>query len=84
MIKLLNENPEISVELQAHTDDIGSKEYNLNLSNRRAYAVVKYLTKRGIDYNRIEPKGYGESDPIAPNDTESNRAKNRRVEFKIK
>ena len=69
--------------LSGYTDDKGSADYNLKLSNDRANAVKNYLVNKGIDANRISAKGYGENNPIAPNDTDENRAKNRRVEFKI-
>jgi len=82
--KMLNENPTINVEIQGHTDSKGSDSYNLKLSDERAASVVAYLvTNLGIDPSRLTSKGYGESMPIASNDTDSGRALNRRVEFKI-
>jgi len=82
--KMLNENPTIDVEIQGHTDSKGSDSYNLSLSDRRAASVVAYLTQNlGIDRSRLTSRGYGESQPIATNDTDSGRALNRRVEFKI-
>jgi outer membrane protein OmpA-like peptidoglycan-associated protein len=82
--KMLNENPTINVEIQGHTDSKGSDAYNLSLSDRRAASVVAYLVQNlGIDPSRLTSKGYGESMPIATNDTDSGRALNRRVEFKI-
>lgn len=82
--KMLKENPNIIVEIQGHTDDVGSEEYNLELSQRRAEAVKNYLVQvHGIDPTRLIARGYGEYRPIAPNDTPEGRAKNRRVEFVI-
>lgn len=83
LIKLLNENPTIRVEISGHTDDAGSDEYNLKLSAGRAESVVKYLTSKGISSNRLQAKGYGETQPIVPNDTPERQAMNRRTEFTI-
>lgn len=82
--KILIDNPKIIVEIQGHTDNIGSEEYNKKLSLRRAQAVVNYFVqKHGIDIKRLRAVGYGEEKPIASNDTEEGRALNRRVEFVI-
>jgi hypothetical protein len=81
-LNILEENPEMRVEIQGHTDNKGPEAYNQTLSEKRAMAVKTYLIKQGIDAERLEIKGYGESDPIAPNDTEEGRQKNRRVRFK--
>jgi outer membrane protein OmpA-like peptidoglycan-associated protein len=83
LIKLLKDNPEIKIELGSHTDDIGSHEYNAKLSDNRSKAVVAYLIANGIPANRLIAKGYGESKPLAKNDTEEGRTQNRRTEFKI-
>ena len=80
-IKILKENPQIRVEVQGHTDDTGTAEYNMGLSDRRANAIKDYLISQGIAANRLTAKGYGESRPRFPNDSEANRAKNRRVEL---
>ncbi len=70
------------LEVQGHTDDQGSDDYNLKLSERRAKTVVAYLGLFDIDTSsRLMPKGYGESKPVMPNNTEEGRAKNRRVEL---
>jgi OOP family OmpA-OmpF porin len=69
--------------LSGHTDNVGSEDFNLKLSTKRAEAVKNYLINKGIAAERITAKGFGESMPIAPNDTEQNRAINRRVEFFI-
>lgn len=84
LIDLLNSNKAIKVELSAHTDDKGSDDYNLKLSERRARSVANYLIKNGIYEERLTAIGYGEQKPLVPNDTEENMEKNRRVEFKIK
>ncbi len=82
--KVLIAHPEIlKVEIQGHTDSRGSARYNKRLSQRRARAVRKYLIRKGVDRHRLVARGYGEERPIAPNDTEEGRAKNRRVEFVI-
>ncbi|MCD6019290.1 MAG: ompA [Bacteroidetes bacterium] len=89
LLKILTLNPDIIVEISSHTDDKGSEEYNQKLSQKRAESVVNYLISKGIDENRLRPKGYGESMPIAPNknkngtDNPEGRAKNRRTDFKI-
>ncbi len=63
LVKLLNDNPNVSIELGAHTDSKGSESYNLRLSDRRAHSVVDYLIQSGIHPDRLQPKGYGESTP---------------------
>ena len=83
VIEMMKTNATMQVEISAHTDDMGSDAYNQKLSQLRAESVVKYLTQHGILQTRLVAKGYGESVPSVPNDTEENRAKNRRVEFKI-
>ncbi|MBN2682127.1 MAG: PD40 domain-containing protein [Bacteroidales bacterium] len=83
LIKILNDNPKIRIEVSGHTDNVSSLETNNRLSNDRAKAVVDYLIENGIDKTRLEYKGYAYFQPVAENDTEENRAKNRRVEFKI-
>lgn len=81
--EFLKENPEIRVEVSAHTDNRGSKTYNYALSDSRAASVMEWLVANGIDPGRMTSKGYGFDQPIAPNDTEENMQLNRRVEFKI-
>ncbi|MCF8294802.1 MAG: OmpA family protein [Bacteroidales bacterium] len=83
VLELLYENPDIRLEISAHTDDIGSEDYNSKLSQQRADAVVAYLVSKNIDQNRLEGKGYGFRKPLVPNDSEYNRFLNRRVEFKV-
>ena len=82
--RVLVENPQIQfVRVEGHTDDRGRDEYNQKLSQRRANSVRKYLIKKGVEKDRLEAVGYGETQPIAENETAEGRAKNRRVEFTI-
>ncbi len=83
VINFMSKNPGIKVEIDGHTDSVGSDTYNQRLSQARAKAVVDYLVKHGISRDRLVAKGFGESQPVAPNTTPEGRAKNRRVEFKI-
>ncbi len=82
--KLLEKNPNIKIEISAHTDDVGSDIYNLKLSDKRAQSVVQYLIEKNISKEKLIAKGYGKRKPAYfPVDSEENRAKNRRVEMKI-
>jgi outer membrane protein OmpA-like peptidoglycan-associated protein len=83
VISYMKQNPEVKIELSAHTDNVGSPRYNLLLSQDRAYAVAQYFIHGGITMNRIVPKGYGETNPIASNQNDDGKQQNRRVEFKI-
>lgn len=83
LVGLLEGNQTIKVEISAHTDDVGNDDSNLKLSEKRAKTVVDYLTKKGIKPDRMTAKGYGETLPLVANDTDENKAKNRRVQFKI-
>lgn len=83
LVKLLTESPNMEIELSGHTDNVGSDEFNLNLSQARAGAVTDYIISKGINPGRITAKGYGESMPVATNETDEGRQLNRRVEFKI-
>lgn len=83
LVSLLEGNQSIKVEISAHTDDIGNDDSNLKLSEKRAKTVVDYLTGKGIKADRMTAKGYGETQPLGVNDTDENKAKNRRVQFKI-
>ncbi len=81
---LLKAHPEIGrIRVDGHTDDVGRAETNLDLSDRRAAAVVDYLVNKGIDRKRLDSKGFGESEPVDTNATALGRAKNRRVEFTV-
>ncbi|MFH2096469.1 MAG: OmpA family protein, partial [Bacteroidota bacterium] len=82
-LKLLNAYKTITVEISGHTDNTGGDDINNKLSNDRAKAVVDYLAQKGIDSGRLKYKGYGSSQPVAPNTTEEGRRQNRRVEFKV-
>ncbi len=82
-VKVLNENASVHVRVEGHTDSDGTDAYNLGLSQRRAEAVAAYLTEAGIDGGRLSPVGYGESAPVAPNDTKENKYKNRRVDLVV-
>jgi outer membrane protein OmpA-like peptidoglycan-associated protein len=84
LVRLLNENPTMKIEIRGHTDSKGSDEYNIRLSRSRAKAVVDWLVvPGGISKDRLSSVGYGESLPIASNDSDEGRQLNRRVEFKI-
>ena len=80
---IMQENPTMVIELGGHTDNQGDKKLNQELSEQRVVAVINYLRQKGVARNRMTGKGYGETKPIKPNDTEVNRQQNRRVEFKI-
>ena len=81
VIAILKENPDWKFSVEGHTDNIGGEAFNQTLSEKRAAAVVKYLTEAGIGANRLTSKGYGLLRPLAPNDSEAERAQNRRVEL---
>lgn len=83
LAKLMKKKPEFKLLIQGHTDNVGREIANMSLSQNRALAVKKYLTDKGIDDDRITAKWFGETQPIAPNDTEEGRAKNRRVELEV-
>ena len=88
LVKIMKDNPTIWIELGSHTDSRGTDAYNLKLSQRRADAAVKYIISRGVNKNRIESKGYGESQPVngCVNGVKCSAAAhqlNRRTEFKI-
>ena len=82
-VAVMTENPTIKVSVEGHTDSVGSDAYNQKLSERRAHAVVSYLTGKGIDAARLTSVGYGESRPVASNDTADGRAHNRRVDLVV-
>jgi outer membrane protein OmpA-like peptidoglycan-associated protein len=76
--------PEVLIEIEGHTDAEGTPERNAGLSKRRAEAVAQYLAEAGVDAERLSAIGYGETRPVAPNDTAGNRARNRRIEFAVR
>jgi len=82
MVKLMKSSPDLKVEIQGHTDNVGGKDYNLRLSQERAEAVKKFLVLYGIEAGRLTTQGFGLDQPVATNDTEEGRALNRRVELK--
>ena len=81
--KVLKKYPNIKVRIEGHTDSGGKAEYNLKLSQDRVDTVKAELVKAGISADRLKPIGYGETKPLVPNDSAENKAKNRRVEFKV-
>ena len=81
VVKSLKANPNVSISVEGHTDSVGPDAYNLRLSQRRAEVVETYLVGKGIAEDRIEARGFGESKPIADNNTAEGRAENRRVEI---
>ena len=84
LVRILIDNPKISIELSSHTDDRATVEYNLDLSQRRAESAVNYIISKGISKNRLIAKGYGESELIIKNATsEEEHQINRRTEFKV-
>jgi outer membrane protein OmpA-like peptidoglycan-associated protein len=84
IIVFLQQNPALSVEIGGHTDNTGTPAFNLSLSAKRAQSVVEYLLKNGIQSGRLNSRGYGLDVPVAPNDTEDGRSKNRRSTLKIR
>jgi outer membrane protein OmpA-like peptidoglycan-associated protein len=80
---VLNKYPRTLLDIDGHTDDTGSAQYNQALSERRAVSVAQYLNGRAVDPRRLLVVGFGEARPIAPNDSEAGRAMNRRVEIRI-
>ena len=79
----LGDNPELKIEIQGHTDNVGAEEDNFALSKDRAFTVMEYLSGAGVDSSRMKFKGFGENAPKFDNDTQENRAKNRRTDFLI-
>jgi outer membrane protein OmpA-like peptidoglycan-associated protein len=75
--------PKVRIEIQGHTDSEGTPERNQKLSDRRAQAVVDYLVEKGVDAAKLNAVGFGETLPVAPNDSAENRARNRRIEFTV-
>ncbi|MFM8738828.1 MAG: OmpA family protein, partial [Cytophagales bacterium] len=89
LVQILEDNPDIKIEMGSHTDSVASNAFNIELSQRRAQSTVDYLIRKGIDPKRLTAKGYGEEKPIARNtnpdgtDNPVGRQKNRRTEFRI-
>jgi len=82
-VAVLSDDKTLDVSIEGHCDIIGSDEYNQKLSEDRAGAVYNYFLEKGIEASRMRTVGYGRMRPIVPNDSEANRAKNRRVEINI-
>ena len=75
--------PTMTIEVQGHTDADGNPASNLDLSNSRAASVLAALEALGVESGRLSSKGYGDTQPVAPNDTPENKAKNRRIDFVV-
>jgi OmpA-OmpF porin, OOP family len=84
LAEIANECPAFSIQIEGHTDAEGTDERNQKLSDRRAQAVADFLARNGVDAKRLTTVGYGATRPLADNDTEAGRAKNRRIEFTVK
>jgi len=83
VVQVLEILKDFNLQINAHTDNTASEKYNLELSQKRAKSIKKYLEKMGVDPARIKAQGFGESQPIASNETEEGKAQNRRVEFRL-
>jgi outer membrane protein OmpA-like peptidoglycan-associated protein len=83
LIEFLTVNPTVHIEISGHTDNVGNDQINQTLSENRAKAVYQYLVTNAVDAARLVFKGYGKTQPIAPNLTDEDRKKNRRTEFMI-
>ena len=83
LVKVLLDNPTMEIEIEGHTDNVGSDASNITLSKNRAKAVYDYLVAKGISASRLKSNGYGKTRPVATNDTDDGRAQNRRVQFTI-
>jgi len=83
LANLLNANPFMNISIAGHTDNVGEKFGLMRLSEERAKTIKKFLIEKGIAAHRVSALGYGDSKPLAPNDTEENKSKNRRVEIRI-
>jgi outer membrane protein OmpA-like peptidoglycan-associated protein len=82
-LSVLEEYPDVRLEVEGHTDDVGDDAFNLELSDRRAHAVVRWFVEHGVDPVRLQARGYGETRPLAENASDAGRAENRRVEFRL-
>jgi outer membrane protein OmpA-like peptidoglycan-associated protein len=82
-VDVLNQYPDLRIEISGHTDDQGERDFNMKLSQDRADAVKQYFVGKGIDPSRIETVGYGPDKPLVENKNKASRAKNRRIEFKL-
>ncbi len=83
LVKTLATTPKLAIEIAGHTDNVGDRRLNQLLSENRAKIITSYLVRSGIPESRLRHTGYGDSRPAAPNDSEDNKRKNRRVEFVV-
>jgi len=83
LLSFLQENSDLKISVEGHTDNVGKHEFNLELSKKRSKTVAEFLTQKGISGKRISSKGNGDLYPIASNQTDTGRKQNRRVEIKI-
>jgi outer membrane protein OmpA-like peptidoglycan-associated protein len=83
LTEFLKKNPTMKIEIGGHTDNVGTDQHNVELSQNRADAVYKYLIGKGIAKGRLSSKGYGKTMPVDTNDNAEGRANNRRTEFKV-
>ncbi|TAL42833.1 MAG: OmpA family protein [Chitinophagaceae bacterium] len=83
VVKILKDNPALKLKIDGHTDNVGADDYNMNLSEGRAASVKNYMVSKGIDPERLESEGFGETKPIADNKTAAGRQQNRRVEMNV-
>jgi len=83
LVRIMDDNMDINIEISGHTDDKGSAEANRKISEKRAITCLDYIVSKGVSASRLKAKGYGKTKPMVPNDSDENRAKNRRVEFKV-
>jgi len=82
VLALFTSTPSFSAEVSGHTDNVGTPDYNLKLSDARAAAVKAWLVQQGVAAARLTSRGYGDTRPLVPNTTDENRFKNRRVELR--
>jgi OmpA-OmpF porin, OOP family len=83
IVRFLNDNPSVTIQISGHTDNIGAVDYNQQLSLKRATSVYQHLIDKGIDKKRLQFKGFGSSRPLADNNTEEGRQLNRRIEITV-
>jgi outer membrane protein OmpA-like peptidoglycan-associated protein len=81
--EIISRCPDLNIQVAGHTDSDGDARYNQSLSEARANAVLSYLVGAGIEADRVRSVGYGEAEPLAPNDTAENKLRNRRIEFSV-
>ena len=83
LVGLLNDNPNLKIQIDGHTDNVGQEKDNLQLSNNRAKSVVGYLLSKGINQQRLSYKGFGSTRPVADNSSDTGKAQNRRTELSV-